>query len=164
MIISNRDAQRFFNEFMRNRQINIDFYERVPEGKFDFRLVDTNERKSDSIRESLAHQINVQRTYIKAVETGNLKFGPYYYKDLSLKTKKDLLLEALDADLRLEELLSHEINCRKLITVPWDSKKINSIVMLWSLNSHEILHTGWNLALMDALGIDRYDSLKQMWG
>jgi len=36
--------------------------------------------------------------------------------------------------------------------------------MIWGLNSHEILHTGWNLSYMDFLEIPRFPKLKTMWG
>ena len=72
--VTNPQARYFLEEFFTNREINRKFYQRVPEEKFDFRMVDSPGRKSDSPRESLAHQINVQQDYIKAVETGRLRF------------------------------------------------------------------------------------------
>jgi hypothetical protein len=39
-----------------------------------------------------------------------------------------------------------------------------AVDMLWGLDSHEILHQGWNLALMDHLKIESFAELKAMWG
>lgn len=59
--IANTEAKRFLLQFFGDRAINREFYEKVPEDKFDFRIVNTPKRKSDSPRESLAHQIDTER-------------------------------------------------------------------------------------------------------
>jgi uncharacterized damage-inducible protein DinB len=105
--VTNPKARDFLSTFFANREINREFYQRVPEDKFDFRMVDTPEKKSDSPRESLAHQINVQRTYMLAVEKGELKFKDYYNQDLVSKSKNDLLTEFEKADQELIDLLSN---------------------------------------------------------
>ncbi len=46
--ITDPEAKRFLGQFFRNRAVNREFYKRVPDDKFDFRMVDTNARKSDS--------------------------------------------------------------------------------------------------------------------
>jgi uncharacterized damage-inducible protein DinB len=71
--VTNPQARFFLEEFFTNREINREVYQRIPEEKFDFRMVETRKRKSDSPRKSLAHQVNVQRAYTKAAETGRLK-------------------------------------------------------------------------------------------
>ncbi len=54
--IINPEAKRFINAFFANRAINREYYELVLEEQYDYRMVDTAERKSDSPEESLAHQ------------------------------------------------------------------------------------------------------------
>lgn len=162
--VTHEEANNFLHNFFLNRNINREYYERVPEERFDFRMVDNPTRKSDTPRESLAHQINVQRTYMMAVETGELKFGAYYDEGLKIKSKAELLSELESADIQLVELLSREENLTKKIVVPWDMSGVGAVTMFWSLNSHEVLHTGWNLALMEHLDIERFPALKAMWG
>lgn len=157
-------ARDFLQAFFANREINREFYKRVSEDKFDFRMVNTPDRKSDSPRESLAHQINVQRTYMKAVKTGELKFGDYYNQRLKVKSKKDLITELKKADQELIDILADNKNLIKKVLVPWNKKGIDIIDMFWALDSHETLHTGWNLAIMDHLQMERFPLLKQMWG
>ena len=41
---------------------------------------------------------------------------------------------------------------------------MNGIDLLFFLRDHEILHIGWNLAVMDYLDLPRYPSLIQYWG
>ena len=76
--IKNPEAKRFLLQFLSDRTINREFYERVPEEKYDFRMIDTPKRKSDSPRESLSHQIDTQRDYMNAIKNGVLKFGEKY--------------------------------------------------------------------------------------
>ena len=162
--VTNAKAKDFLESFFIHREINREFYKRVSKEKFDFRMVDTLERKSDSVRESLAHQINVQRVYMKAAVMGELKFGDYYNQQLKVEPKEDLLKELEKTDRELIEMLASEENLNKEIVVPWSKKSINMIDMLWGLNEHEILHTGWNIAIMDHLNIERFPALKKIWG
>lgn len=60
--VENSEARVFLEQFMNDRAINREFYQRVPEDKLDYRMVDTPERRSDSPRESLAHQVYVTRS------------------------------------------------------------------------------------------------------
>jgi uncharacterized damage-inducible protein DinB len=162
--IADPAAKIFLNHFFTNRNINREFYKRVPTNKLDFRIVDTPEKRSDSIRESLAHQIGVERDYITALDTGKLQFVSGENKqDLSLD-KDELLrkIEELDAEL-VQKLSNNEI-ANKKVTVLWNRNPLPAITMLYGLNEHEILHTGWNLALMDMLHIERFPELKEMWG
>jgi hypothetical protein len=50
-----------------------------------------------------------------------------------------------------------------LVEVPWGGK-MNVVDVLFFLRDHDILHIGWNLALMDALNMPRYPALVQYWG
>lgn len=93
--ITHPEAKRFLESFLGNREINKEYYKRVPEDKYDFRMVDTPERK---------------------------------------------------------------------VKAPWSSNPIPAIASLWGLDYHEVLHMGWNLAVMDHLNIHRFPALKEMWG
>ena len=35
---------------------------------------------------------------------------------------------------------------------------------IFLLRDHDILHVGWNLALMDHLNMERFPSLREHWG
>lgn len=164
--ISNPEAKRFFDNFFQNREINREFYSRVPEENFDFRMVDIPERKSDSPRESLAHQVDTTRDYVNGVKSGILKFGPKYedLKEPSKLSKEQLMKMLVKAEEALFEILRDPKIGNKKVKVPWNSDPIPAIASLWGMNSHEILHTGWNLAIMDHLNIERFPKLKAMWG
>jgi len=162
--VTNQEARRFLTSFFLHREINREFYCQVPENRYDFRMVNVAEKISDSPRESLAHQINVQRAYTKAIKTGELKFGSYYDQKLKDFTKKALLLELERADEELIQMLSKEKFLKRKIVAPWSKKPANPVEMLWGLYEHEILHTGWNLALMDHLRIKRFPALRKVWG
>jgi len=162
--ITNPEAQAFINQFLRDRAVNRKFYELVPEDKYDYRMVDTPSRKSDSVRESITHQIDTERDYLNAAKTGEMKFG-VTYEDLSNSLPKDRLLTLLqESDNQLIEILSAEDIGTKKVKVPWSSEPVPAISSLWALDSHEILHQGWNLAVMDHLNIERFAELKEMWG
>lgn len=164
--ITNPEAKRFINSFLADREINREFYKLVSEDKFDFRIVDTPERKSDSLRESLAHQVDTTRDYINGVKTGVLSFG-IKYDDLQkpIKLSKEELFNKLDqAEIDLITILEDPEIGNKRVKVPWSNEPIPAIASLWGLDSHEILHTGWNLAIMDHLNITRFPALKRMWG
>lgn len=164
--IANPAAQMFIDTFLANRNINKEFYNLVPEDKLDFRMVDTPQRKSDSPRESLIHQIDTTRDYLNGVTSGVLQFDNQY-EDLHLPkklTKSDLLKKLGETEKELIEVLSDPKISNKKVQVPWSKEPIPAIDCLWGLDSHEILHTGWNLAVMDHLNIERFPALKRMWG
>lgn len=164
--VTSPEAKAFLEQFLRDREINKEFYKRVPEDKFDFRMVDTPQRKSDSPRENVAHQIDTTRDYINGVKTGVLKFR-IEYDDLTepQKLTKDELLAKLDeSEQELVEILSDTKISDKKVRVPWSKEPIPAVSSLWGLDSHEILHTGWNLAIMDHLNIGRFTALQEMWG
>jgi len=162
-------AKIFLEAFSKNRAINKEFYSLVPEDKLDFRMVDTPERKSDSPRESIVHQVYVTRNYIHSVEVGEYKWSDERYEqvmkeDISGFNKQQLLVELKKTEKELVGLLSHESINSKQVKVSKNSKPISFISSLWGLNNHEILHMGWNLAIMDHLDIPRFQKLKEMWG
>ena len=162
--VTNPQAKSFIEAFLANRLINREIYKRVPEDQFDYRMVNTPNRKSDSPRESLGHQIGVQKDYMNGVIHGELSFVSGDDKALKALSKTELLNKLGEIDEGLVELLSKSDIGERTIKVPWSKTPIPAISSLWAMNSHEILHTGWNLALMDHLDIDRFPALKEMWG
>ena len=164
--ITNPQAKMFIETFLANRNINREFYKRVPEDNFDFRMVDTPKRKSDSPRESLIHQIDATRDYINGVRTGVLLFDNKY-DDLDSPeklSKTELLKKLEETEQELVEVVADPEIGGKKVKVPWSNKPVSAIDSLWGLDSHEVLHTGWNLAIMDHLGIKRFSALKRTWG
>ncbi|MFA6005732.1 MAG: hypothetical protein WC775_04580 [Patescibacteria group bacterium] len=161
--ITNPEALRFAHVFLNDRLINREFYLRVPEDKLDFQMTP----KSDSIRKSLIHQIDITREYIHGITSGKLEFHSlksYYVTGGDKQTKLDLLKELDKTELELITVLEDPNIAEKTVSVPWVNKPIPALTSLWGMDSHEILHTGWNLALMDHLGIERFPELKAMWG
>lgn len=164
--VKNPDARRFLNQFLVNRAINREYYTLVPEDKFDFRMVDTPTRKSDTPRESLIHQIATQRNYIQGLQSGMIDFEKLY-NDLmdTPPISKAKLLELLQKeDENLVAVLSDPNIRTIMVKVPWSIKPIKALFVIWGLDAHETLHIGWNLALMDHLGIERFQNLKDVWG
>lgn len=167
MKIIDPEIKRFLDIFLNDRAINKEFYKRVPEDKLDFHMVDRPERKSDSPRQSIAHQVYVTRKYIYGVKTGTLKFDGIVEKPLlrsEIMSKKELLDELEETEKELIALLNDPTTAKKVVTVPWSKDPVPAIVSLWGLQSHEVLHIGWNLAVMDHLNIERFSLLKQTWG
>ena len=165
--IKNPQTKSFLEQFFKHRRINMDFYERVPEAEFDFRMINTPSRKSDSPRESLIHQIYVTRKYIYGITTSTLKFDgvtPKKLKNPQKMTKQELLTELDNTGQELVDLLKQSDFDSKTVNVPWDKKPISAISCLEGLSNHEILHTGWNLPIMDHLDMKRFDSLCDMYG
>lgn len=164
--ITNPKAQAFFKQFKANRRVNRDFYQLVPEEKLDFRMVDTKDKKSDSIRESIVHQIDTTRDYINGVKSGKLQFDISYpdLEDASLLTKEGLIQKLQETEDELTKILSVPDIENKKVVVPWSTEPVEAIDSLWGIDSHEILHQGWNLAEMDHLQISRFPSFIEMWG
>lgn len=81
------------------------------------------------------------------MKIGTLQFG-VKYKDLAepQKLTKDELLAKLKEDKKklIETLTDPEI-ANKKVKVPWSREPIPAVTSLWVLDSHEILHQGWNL-------------------
>jgi uncharacterized damage-inducible protein DinB len=87
-------TQLYIDKYHMHRKVIRDFFELVPESQYDIRLVDTKTKKSDSIRESLAHIIEVQLMYIHGLKNNKLEFkdmgvGNYY------TASKETLLEEM---------------------------------------------------------------------
>lgn len=165
--VTDAEARAFLDEFLVDRRINTEYYKRVPEHKLDFKMVDTPQIQSDSPRKSLDHHIYVTRKYIYGIRTGELKFDGITDKPLENPenmSKEELLKEFNDSTRELIELLALADIADKLVKVPWDNKPVRAVTVLDGLDKHEIFHQGWNLALMDHLGVERFPELRQMWG
>ena len=163
------EAKRFLGVFMLNREVNREFYRRVPPDKLDYRMVDTKTRRSDSPRESLLHQLFVARNYVYSVKQGVLQWGAEREQLLMVPAlerwdKERLLEEMRKTEQELVDLLSEPDIEARSVKVGWQNEPLPALRLLYSLNDHEILHTGWNLALMDHLGIERYPALSKLWG
>jgi hypothetical protein len=163
------EARNFWWRFLLNREVNREFYRRVPAEKLDYRMVDTKTRRSDSPRESLLHQLYVVRNYVHSVKTGVMQWGPEREALLlapALQTwdKKRLLAEMQRTEEDLAGLLSLPDIDARTVKVLWRVNPLPALHLLDGLNDHEILHTGWNLALMDHLQIERYPALTKLWG
>jgi hypothetical protein len=83
---------------------------------------------------------------------------------LKTQSKDYLLAELAKKDQELIAFLADNKNLRKKVQVKWSDKPVMVLSYLWAMNDHEILHNGWNLALMDLLGIPRFDELVKIWG
>jgi hypothetical protein len=79
-------------------------------------------------------------------------------------TKQDLLDELDKSTQELASLLREPDVASRMVQVPWSENPITAVQTLYGLDSHEVLHTGWNLAVMDHLDKKRFLSLKEIWG
>lgn len=163
--IKNKEALRFIKVFLAYRAVNRKFFESVEEKDFDYRMVDNEKRRSDSPRESLVHLIEVESSYLLSAKDGQgNQWKRAINQDLKTKSKVYLLNLLSRKDEELVSFLSNEENLKKSVQVKWSENPIPVLSYLWAMNDHEILHNGWNLALMDFLNIPRFDELKKIWG
>ena len=156
--------QAFYGLSWSQHKILIDFYTHLAEQHYDFRMVDGTERKSDTPRESLAHILYVELVYLNGVRTGRLEFISMGSEHYTSMTKAQLLAEMERIDQEIYNTLTAEAfdsNCT--VEVPWGGR-MNAINVLFFLRDHDILHIGWNLAVMDHLNVPRFESLIQYWG
>ena len=162
--IANPQVRQFYALYWPQRRIVYDFYTRLTDEQFDYRLVESPERKSDTPRESLAHILYVQLVYLHSAKTGKLEFksmGVEHYWQMS----KDQLLakmERIDEDM-FTCLTAETFDSYSRVQVFWGGE-MNAVDVLYFLRDHEILHIGWNLAVMDHLNVPRFESLIQYWG
>ena len=165
--VTSPEARDFLWRFMLNREVNREFYRRVPADRLDDRLVDTKTRRSDSPRESLLHQLFVVRNYVHSVKTGVMQWGEerqllLMAPALSRWGKQRLLEEMQRTEQELVDLLALPDIESRSIKVGWQGEPLPALRLLHGLNDHEILHTGWNLALMDHLQMERYPVLSRL--
>jgi hypothetical protein len=167
--ITSAEARDFLWRFMLNREVNREFYRRVPADKLDYRMVDTKTRRSDSPRESLLHQLFVVRNYVYSMKTGVMQWGEERGALLMAPAlrrwgKRRLLDEMQRTEQELVDLLALPDIESRTVKVGWQDEPLPALRLLHGLNDHEILHTGWNLALMDHLAMERYPALRALWG
>jgi len=162
--IKNPQVRQFYALYWSQRQIISDFYSRLTEEQFDYRMADTPGRKSDSPRESLAHILYVQLVYFNSAKTGKLEFKSMGTEHYAQMTKEQLLAEMERIDAEMYAYLNAEaFDSNGRVAVFWGGE-MNVLDVLYFLKDHEILHIGWNLALMDHLNLPRFESLIQYWG
>jgi len=162
--IQNPQVRHFYSLYWPQRQILYDFFSRLAEDQMDFRMVDRPDRKSDSPRESLAHILYVQLVYFNSLKTGMLEFKSQGVEHYWKMTQAQLLdeMDRIDQEM-LDYLNAESFDSNQRVTVPWDGE-MNTMDLIYFLRDHEILHIGWNLALMDHLNVPRFESLIQYWG
>ena len=162
--IKNPQVRQFYTLYWAQHQVIVDFYNLLPEEQFDTCLTDSPQRKSDTPRQSLAHILYVQLVYLKSARTGTLEFkslGTEHYAQMS---KVQLLAELERIDTEMYTLLTAEtFDSGAQVAVPWGGK-MNVIDLLFFMRDHDILHIGWNLAVMDRVNLPRFTSLIQYWG
>ena len=162
--IKNPPIRALYSLWWPQHQILRDFADYLAEEQLDYRMVDSPSRQADTPRESLAHILYVQLVYLNAVQTGKLDFkdmGVEHYKTL---TKERLLEEWERIDRAMFTYLTADaFDSQSQVEVPWGGK-MNAVDLLFFLRDHDILHVGWNLAVMDHLNMPRFDSLIQYWG
>ena len=162
--IRNPAVRNFYMLYWQQHQIIRDFYERLDEANYDYRMTDTPESKSDSPRESLAHILYVQLVYLDGVKSGVLEYksmGTEHYAQLP---KAQLLQELERIDRALYDTLTAETyDSNRTMKVFWGGE-MNAVDVLYFLRDHDILHIGWNLALMDNFNMPRFQSLVNYWG
>jgi uncharacterized damage-inducible protein DinB len=162
--ISDPKVRAFYALTWTQHRILWDFYTCLTEDQYDFRMVDTTDREADTPRESLAHILYVQLVYWNAMKTGALEFKSMGSEHHAQMTKSELLAEWERIDQAMfVSLTSSEFSSDRMVKVPWGGE-MNAIDLLFFLRDHEILHVGWNLAIMDHLNIARFPSLIQYWG
>ncbi len=162
--IQNPQVRVFYSLWWPQHQILCDFTACLTEEQFDFRMVDSASRKADTPRESAAHILYVELVYLNAVKTGKLEFKSMGTEHYATMAKEQLLAEWERIDSELFTYLTAEtFDSQGQIDVPWGGK-MSAIDILFFLRDHDILHIGWNLALMDHLNVPRFESLIQYWG
>lgn len=157
--INDPQIKQFFQSYLPQRHIVRDFYELVPDDKLDYRMVD----RADSPRESLIHILETQLAYFGGVKSGNLSFDAMGAERYQAISKQQLLdeLAALDEEMyRYASAPGFDPTAR--VETSWGDETALSVLYL--VRDHDILHVGWNLALMDHLEMERYQSLVDIWG
>ena len=162
--ITDPQIRHFYSLYWPQRQIVYDFFTRLTEEQFDYRMVDAPERESDTPRESLAHILYVQLVYLNGVKTGRLEFKSMGVEHYAEMAKEQLLaeLERIDEEM-FAHLTAEAFDGNSPVKAFWGGE-MNAVDVLYFLRDHDILHIGWNLALMDHLNVPRFESLIQYWG
>jgi hypothetical protein len=153
-----------FGHYLIQRSILRDFFNNLSDDDYDFRMLENENRKADTPRESLAHTLHFQLINFSALKTGKLEYksqGVDHYWKIS---RSELIAEMERIErLFFEFLTAEDFNENAIIITPW-GEQWNCLDILSGLRDHDILHIGWNLALMDFLDMPRYASLANYWG
>ena len=161
--ISDQQVRQFFQDYLPQRQTVRDFYELLPDDKLDYRMVDKGSRRADSPRESLIHILETQLAYFDGIKSGSLDFDSMGAERYQAMSKQQLLDELATLD---EEMYRHTtspgFDPTAKVNTTWGDETTLSVLYL--VRAHDILHVGWNLALMDHLDMERYQSLVDIWG
>lgn len=162
--IQNPQVRTLYALWWPQHQIIRDFFGCLTEAQFDYHMVDTPERSSDTPRQSLAHLLYVQLVYLNGVRTGKLEFKSMGVEHYATLSKEQLLaeMERIDQEM-LTYLTAETFDSQGRVEVFWGGT-MNVVDVLFFLRDHDILHVGWNLALMDHLDVQRFESLIQYWG
>jgi uncharacterized damage-inducible protein DinB len=162
--IADPQVKLFYTLYLPQSNILRDFYQRLSEDQFDYRLIDVPERRADSPRESLAHLLEYRLIVFNGVKTGTLVFTGMGSERYQQMTKDQLLAAWEQIEQELFTYLTDEhFESEAKVSTPWGTA-MTAIECLYLIRDHDILHIGWNLALMDLLSMERFPSLMQYWG
>jgi len=106
---------------------------------------------------------------VYSVKTGAMQWGEEREALLMVPAlrrwgKRRLLEEMQRTEQELVDLLALPDIESRGVKVGWQDAPLPALRLLHGLNDHEILHTGWNLALIDHLEMERYPALRELWG
>jgi uncharacterized damage-inducible protein DinB len=162
--VGSQRARKFLESYRAHRSLNRAFYRRLQAEQLDYRALDHAGRSVDTPRESLVHQLYVTRNYAYSVRTGVLRWGADREALLVIPAaltsfdKTRLLIELERVEHELLDVLSYADIETRQVDVPWSAEPIDALTLLERLNTHEVLHTSWNLELMQQLRIGREPS------
>jgi hypothetical protein len=127
-------------------------------------MKESDSRKTDTPRESLAHILHFQLINLNGMKAGKLVYESQNVDHYWKISRKELIaeMERIDGEL-FEYLTDEDFNKDTPIITPWGGEW-SCLDILSSLRDHDILHIGWNLALMDFLDMPRFASLAAYWG
>jgi hypothetical protein len=106
----------------------------------------------------------VQLVYFDSLKTGRLEFKSMGSEHYAALPRAQLLAELERNDAEMFAYLTAETFDSHRTVEPFWGGRMNGIDVLFFLRDHDILHIGWNLALMDHLSLPRYESRVQCWG
>lgn len=161
---TDEQVKLFYTLYLPQYTILKDFYELLAEEHYDYRMVDTTKVRSDTPRESLAHMLEYRLFVLNGVKTQQFEFKSMGFEVFRNMTKQELLAQWARIDQEFVTTLNAEgFDSQASVTTPW-GMNMTRVEILYLIRDHEILHVGWNLALMDHLGMPRFASLAEYWG
>ena len=107
------------------------------------------------------HILRTHGQYLAGVTSSRLSFAK---RAAPSDLTKAVLLAEMD---RIEEetwgcLSDAGFDPDATVEAPWGEMRAGDAIFL--IRDHDILHVGWNLALMDHLNMERFPSLIEHWG